>query len=227
MGCTGLFAGGSLVASFYDKTQSGGALGRGRLKILPAAFQQVSVILLHHSANQVNSATESNRLIVRHALRYGVGAGIVCVIWVIVLYLIDNNPYGPKRLLSVFVPPLATLLCQWAVRRSFMPAGPGLRRVLLAGILTTVLAAVTSAAGVYGFARITGQAPIDRHLTEMKALLEASKAEFIKQPGGQEQYDRARKSLAHTPQALASDDFEKKLLFGLLLSFPGGIFFRK
>lgn len=175
----------------------------------------------------MNSATESNRLIVRHALRYGLGAGIVCIIWVIALYLTNDNPYGPKRLLSVFVPPLAALFCQWAVRRSFLPNGPGFQRVLLAGILTTILAAVTSAAGVYGFARATGQAPIDRHLTEMKALLEASKTEFIKQPGGEEQYERARQSLAHTPQALASDDFEKKLLFGLLLSFPGAVFFRK
>ncbi|QIL75516.1 DUF4199 domain-containing protein [Hymenobacter sp. HDW8] len=187
----------------------------------------MSTILLYHLPNQVNSASDPNKLTVRHALRYGIGAGFICVIWVIVLYLTDNNPYGPKRLLSVFVPPLAVLLCQWAVRRSFLPVGPGLRRVLLAGILTTVLSAVTSAAGVYGFARITGQAPIDRHLAEMKTLLEASKAEFVKQPGGQEQYDRARQSLAHTPQALASDDFEKKLLFGLLLSFPGGVFFRK
>jgi hypothetical protein len=102
-----------------------------------------------------------------------------------------------------------------------------LRRVLIAGILTTVLAAVTSAVGVYGFARATGQGPINRHLTEMKTLLEASRAEFIKQPGGEEQYERARQSLAHTPQGLASDDFEKKLLFGLLLSFPGAVFFRK
>ncbi|QNP51019.1 DUF4199 domain-containing protein [Hymenobacter qilianensis] len=183
--------------------------------------------MLHHLSNPVNPATESKRLIVRHALRYGVGAGIICIIWVIVLYLTDNNPYGPKRLLSVFVPPLAALLCQWVVRRSFLPDGPGFRRVLMAGILTTVLAAVTSATGVYGFARATGQAPIDRHLSEMKALLEASKDEFIKQAGGQEQYERAQQSLAHTPQALASDDFEKKLLFGLILSFPGAVFFRK
>lgn len=81
--------------------------------------------------------------------------------------------------------------------------------------------------GVYGFARITGQALIERHLVEMKALLEASKAEFIKQPGGQAQYDLARKNLAQTPQALAAEDFEKKLLLGLLLSLPGGVFFRK
>lgn len=152
---------------------------------------------------------------------------MVCIIWVVALYLTDNNPYGPKRLLSVFIPPLAALLCQWTVRRSFLPAGAGLRRVLLAGIMTTVVAAITSAAGVYGFARITGQAPIDRNLTEMKALLEASRDEFVKQAGGQEQYERARQNLAYTPQALASDDFEKKLLFGLLLSFPGAVFFRK
>lgn len=151
----------------------------------------------------------------------------MCVIWVIALYLTDNNPYGPRRLLSIFVPPLAVLICQWAVRRTFLPEGPGLRRVLMAGLLTAIVASVTSAAGVYGFARATGQEPIERHLVEMRALLAASKAEFIKQPGGQAQYERAWQSLANTPQALATDDFEKKLLFGLLVSLPGGIFFRK
>jgi hypothetical protein len=175
----------------------------------------------------VNPAVSSNRVIVGYALRYGVGAGVLCLVWVIALYISDNNPYGPKRLLSVFVPPLAAVASQWAVRKAFLPAGPGLRRVLITGILTAILAAVTSAIGVYGFARITGQAPIKRHLVEMRALLEASKAEFVKQAGGEAQYERARASLASTPQALAGDDFEKKLIFGLLLSLPGGVFFRK
>lgn len=169
----------------------------------------------------------SNRAVVRTALRYGVGAGVLCFIWVIALYLTNNNPYGPKRLLSVFVPPLAVLLGQWAARRVFLPSVPGLRQALMVGILTAILAAVTSAAGVYGFARATGQALITRHLVETEALLEASKAEFIKQPGGQAQYEQARQNLARTPQALATDDFAKKLLLGLLLSLPGGIFFRK
>lgn len=175
----------------------------------------------------MNSAVSSNRIIVGYALRYGIGAGVLCLAWIIALYISDNNPYGPKRLLSVFVPPLAAVMSQWAVRRVFLPAGPGLRRVLITGVLTAILGAVTSAIGVYGFARITGQAPIDRHLVEMKALLEASRAEFVKQPGGEAQYERARMSLASTPESLASDDFEKKLIFGLLLSLPGGVFFRK
>jgi hypothetical protein len=187
----------------------------------------VCAILLHYFQNKVNPTASSNRIIVSNAIRYGVVAGVICIIWIVALYLTDNNPYGPKRLISVFLPPIAALLSQWAVRRAYIPMGPGLRRVLMVGIFTTILAAVTSAVGVWGFAQATGQEPIERHLAEMKTLLEASKAEFIKQPGGEEQYVRARASLAHTPQALAADDFEKKLLFGLLLSFPGGVFFRK
>ena len=175
----------------------------------------------------MNSATSSNRIIVGYALRYGVGAGVLCIVWVIALYVSDNNPYGPKRLLSVFVPALAAVASQWAVRQAFLPAGPGLRRVILTGVLTAILASVTSALGVYGFAYATGKVPIERHLVEMKALLEASKAEFVKQPGGEAQYEKARASLANTPEALAGDDFEKKLIFGLLLSLPGGVFFRK
>jgi hypothetical protein len=175
----------------------------------------------------VNPAVSSNRVTVGYALRYGVGAGVLCLVWIIALYMADTNPYGPKRLLSIFLPSIAVVVSQWAVRRAFLPSGPGLRRALTVGVLTAILAAVTSAIGVYAFARVTGPAPIDRHLVEMRTLLEASKAEFIKQPGGEAQYERARESLASTPEGLAGDDFEKKLLFGLLLSLPGGVFFRK
>lgn len=175
----------------------------------------------------MDSADLSKRSIVHIALRYGAGAGIVCVLWMLALYISGANPYGPKRLLSVFVPPLAVVGSQWAIKQLFPPTGPGFRRALLVGILTTFLVAMISAVGVYSFAHITGKRPIEQHLVEMRALLTASKAEFIKQPGGQAQYERAWKSLADTPAALAADDFEKKLLFGLLLSLPGGIFFRK
>ncbi|WP_230471376.1 MULTISPECIES: DUF4199 domain-containing protein [Hymenobacter] len=163
----------------------------------------------------------------RTAIQWGVSAGIVCILWVIGLYLTGNNPYGPKRLMTFFIPPLAAILSQGVLRRKFQPEGPGLGRAIGVGLLTTFFIALVSAAGVYGFARITGNAPIQRHLSEMDQLLAASKADFLKQPHGLEQYERTRQGLARTPQGFAADDFKNKILFGLLISVPGGIFFRK
>jgi hypothetical protein len=34
--------------------------------------------------------------VVRTALLYGAGAGVVCIAWIIGLYLSGNNPYGPS-----------------------------------------------------------------------------------------------------------------------------------
>lgn len=94
-------------------------------------------------------------------------------------------------------------------------------------MLTVFLTATVSAAGVYGLARVAGPVAIQRHLAEMEHILEANKAEYLKQVNGKEQYERTRQNLARTPQAFAADDFKNKLLFGLLICIPGGIFFRK
>jgi uncharacterized membrane protein YqaE (UPF0057 family) len=163
----------------------------------------------------------------RTALLYGAGAGAVCVLWITGLYLAGNNPYGPKRLMAIFVPPVAVLLGQWKLRRYFKPEGPGIIKSIGTGLLITFFAAVVSAGGVYLFARLTGPEPIARHLTEMRQLLQNSKPMFLKEKNGRKQYEQTYKNLAFSAQGLAADDYIRKLLLGLLLSIPGGIFLRK
>lgn len=163
----------------------------------------------------------------RTALLYGAGAGALCALWLIGLYLVGNNPYGPKRLMAIFIPPIAVLLGQWKLRQYYKPEGPGILKAIGTGLLTTLIAAVVSAGSVYVFAQVTGPEPIARHVAEMRQLLEAGKPMFLKEKNGRQQYEQTYRGLAQTPQDLAADDYKNKLLFGLLMSIPGGIFLRK
>lgn len=121
----------------------------------------------------------------------------------------------------------AVLLGQWWVRRYFHPDGPGLGRAIGMGILTALVAAVVSATGLYGIAQVAGPNAMQRHLVEMRQLLESNKDAYLQQRDGREQYEQTLQNLASTPQGLAADDLKNKLLFGLLISLPGAIFFRR
>ncbi|TGE27885.1 DUF4199 domain-containing protein [Hymenobacter metallicola] len=162
------------------------------------------------------------------ALRFGVGAGVICTLWLVGLLLTGNDPFGPKRLMVIFLPPIAVLAAQWFLRKQLQPEGPGLKRAIGTGILTAVIAATVSAMGVYGVAQLAGPEQIAKSKAEMLKIAEGSRADYLRQPGGKEQYERTIQGLQSiTAKGLATDDFMKKLLFGLLLSLPGGIFLRK
>ncbi|WP_157807481.1 DUF4199 domain-containing protein [Hymenobacter chitinivorans] len=167
-------------------------------------------------------------MVLRTALRFGVGAGVLCTAWIAGLLLLGNDPFGPKRLMVIFVPPLAVIASQWFLKRYFQPEGPGLKRAIGTGVLTAVIAASLSGLGVYGLAQVAGPEQVEKSKAAMLKIAEGSRADFLRQPGGKEQYERTIQGLrAVNAQGLAADDFMKKLLFGLLLSFPGGIFLRR
>lgn len=175
----------------------------------------------------MESTVSPEKPVLRIALLYGVSAGVLCILWVVGLYFAGNNPYGPKRLMAIFVPPVAALLGQWKLRQYFKPDGPGLLRSIATGLLITLFSSVVSASGVYAFARSTGPEPIARHLKEMRRLLEQAKPMFLKEKSGRQQYEQAYRNLAFSAQDLATDDYVRKFLVGLLISIPGGIFLRK
>jgi len=174
-----------------------------------------------------SSVSTSAHPLFKTAARFGLGAGLLSIGWELGLYLTGNNPYGPKRLLATLFGVGAVLLSQWYVRRYYEAEGIGIGKALGVGVLTVLITALLSSAGIYGLARMAGPEAIQRHLAEMEQLLKANKAEFLKQANGKEQYELTKQNLAQTPQAFAADDFKNKLLFGLLICLPGGIFFRK
>ncbi|GAB3839435.1 hypothetical protein GCM10028821_42570 [Hymenobacter jeollabukensis] len=168
----------------------------------------------------------NNQAVIRTALRVGMVAGIICIAWTVLLYATGQNPFGPKRLMSIFVAPLAAVLAEWQLRKRHRELAT-LGRQLLVGVLTVVLTALLAATGMYGLARMTGPKLIEQNRREMEQVVRAERANFMKEKGGEEQYERTLASIAATPQGLAMDEFSKKLILGLLLAVPGAIFLRR
>ncbi|WP_170865235.1 DUF4199 domain-containing protein [Hymenobacter psychrotolerans] len=164
--------------------------------------------------------------VLRTALLCGTVAGLLCIGWVLFLYLTDNNPYGPKRTLSDFFPPIAAVVSQILLRR-YYAEGPGLGKAVGVGVLVTVLTALLAATGLYLFARTADASLIEQHLVEARQLLENAKSLYMAQTNGRQQFEATLRNLAHTPAAFAQDEFLKKMLLGILISIPGGIFLRK
>ncbi|WP_317128721.1 DUF4199 domain-containing protein [Hymenobacter fodinae] len=164
--------------------------------------------------------------VLRTALLCGVLTGALCLAWVLFLYFTGSNPYGPKRTLSSFFPPIAAVISQILLRRYYIN-GPGLGRSIGVGLATSLIAAGIAAAGLYLFARMAGPELIAQHLTEARQLLIATKELYLKEANGRQQFEATLRNLATTPQGLAQDEFVKKLLLGIVLSIPGGVFLRK
>ncbi|RYU78497.1 DUF4199 domain-containing protein [Hymenobacter persicinus] len=175
----------------------------------------------------MESSISPDKPVLRTALLFGGGAGLLSGLWVLGLYLTDNDPFGPKKIMALFLL-LAVPVGQWSLRRYFRPEGPGLKRAVGVGLLITIFMAVLSAASVYGLARVAGPAQLERSKAEMIKIAEGTKALYLRQKGGKAQYEQTIQGLQQLDeQSLTTDDFIKKFLLGVLLSVPGGIFFRK
>lgn len=168
----------------------------------------------------------NNQAVIRTALRVGVIAGVICIAWIVLLYATGQNPFGPKRLMSFLVSPVAAVVAQWQLRQRHRDVA-NLGRQLLTGLVTVGMTALLAATGMYGVARVAGPSLIEQNRREMEQVVRAERANFMKEKGGKEQYERTLAGIATTPQGLATDEFSKKLLLGLLLTVPGAIFLRR
>jgi hypothetical protein len=171
----------------------------------------------------------NNQAVIRTVLRVGLLAGAVCIAWAVFLYATGQNPFGPKRLMSTFVPPVAVVVGQWQLRKRHREQAT-LGRQALAGLVVAGLTAVVSAAGVYGLARVGGEPLLRRNLAEATRMLEASRKHFNEKQLTKAAYEANKSSLpvaAGTAQGVAMDEFSKKLIAGLLLTLPGAIFLRR
>lgn len=168
----------------------------------------------------------NNQAVLRTALRVGFLAGILCVAWLLMLYVTGQNPFGPKRLMSVLVAPAAAVIAQWQLRKRHRQQA-SLGGQLLTGFTTVLLTGVMSATGMYTLARVAGPELLEKNRREMEQVVRAERANFLKEKNGRAQYERTLAGIASTPQGLATDDFSKKLLLGLLLAVPGAIFLRR
>jgi hypothetical protein len=172
--------------------------------------------------------SSGSEIAVRVALRFGVGVGIVCSLWLLVLQLTGNNPFGPKQLLSQFFVPIAVVASQWTLRRAVKPALPGVGRSLAVGGLTVLLAAVITAGSVWSLAHGVDETVLARNRAETVEIIR------VQQESTPKQRRNAKQEALDLQQAgklsisdMAIGTFTRVLLLGMLVGLPSGIFFRK
>lgn len=171
----------------------------------------------------------SNQAVFRTALRVGLLAGALCVAWVVLLYATGQNPLGPKRLMTILAGPVAAVGAQWLVRKRYRPLA-SMGKQLLVGLLAVGLTAVLTAVGVYSVARVGGEKLLLRNVAEATRIVEASRRQFSEKELSKAAYEANLRSVpvaAGTAQGVASEEFQKKLIAGLLIILPGAIFLRR
>jgi hypothetical protein len=165
-------------------------------------------------------------IMVRLAVQFGVGVGLVCGLWLLGLHLTGNNAFGPKHIIVYFLVPLAVIASQWVLRQRLAPAKPGLGRALAVGVLTAVLAASVAAASVIGVGNTVGKQAMDRNRQEMLVIAKVERAN-IEKLSGKAGYQSQLEHLARvTVQDIALNDF-RSLLLVAIFALPGAVFFRE
>ncbi len=184
-------------------------------------------MLVEPNAPNQNAADPAG-IVLRLALRGGVGVGVVCALWMLGLHLTGNNAFGPKQLLAQLLVPLVAVGNEWWLRRQLAPQKPGLARSLGVGLLTVVIAAVVSASSLVGLAHGAGEPALARNRAEIREIVQAQQRENAKViiPEAQQ---RAQLQQVDdlTVGNLASSNFTQVLLLGLILAVPAGIFLRE
>lgn len=164
----------------------------------------------------------------REGLKYGGACALINFGALLILYFTGTNPFGSNLMLTVITLPVALFLGLYWFKK-FTDPNIGFLKAMSLALMITATAAVLSASLVYGLARLAGKPAIDRHIAEMKAVLEEPTAKKkTLEIAGKENYELALRNLEKiTPMDLAADDFFKKLGIGFLLSIVGATFFRK
>lgn len=167
-------------------------------------------------------------LVTRLGVRFGVGTGLVCALWMTGLQLSGQNGFGPKQILAQLLVPLAAVTSEWWLRRRLRPERPGLGRSLGVGLLTVLLAALVSAGSVAGLAHGVGEPALARNRAEVLEIVQAQQRENAKvvlSPAQRQQQIQNVQNL--TPRGMAMSNFTQVLLLGLVLAVPAGIFLRE
>jgi hypothetical protein len=177
------------------------------------------------SGEEQHSGSE---IAVRLAVRFGVGVGVLCSLWLLILQLTGNNPFGPKQLLSQFFVPIAVVLSQWMLRRTVAPALPGVGRSLAVGGLTVLLAAAITAGSVWSLAHAVDESVLARNRAETVEITRVQQESTPKQRRNTKQEAlELQRAAKLSISDLAIGTFTRVLLLGMIVGLPSGIFFRK
>ena len=164
----------------------------------------------------------------RLALRFGLGAAVACVLWMVGLQLTGSNGFGPKQILAQLLVPLAAVASQWLLRKAAQPHKPGLGASLGVGVGTALLAAAVSAVGVVGLAYGAGEPAVARHRAEVLEIVRAQQRENPKAVVSAAVQRQQVAQVQHlTVGNMATSNFLQVLVLGLVLAVPAGIFLRE
>lgn len=162
----------------------------------------------------------------RVAVQTGLGAGLLCGLWVLGLQLTGNNAFGPKRLIAYFAVPLLVVASQWVLRQALAPLKAGFLRAWAVGTMTAVVAATVTALTVLGVGRLAGSAAMERNRQEMLSIAKVERGN-IEKLSGKAGYERQVAYLARiSSEDIALNDF-RTLLLAAFLALPGAVFFRE
>jgi len=167
-------------------------------------------------------------LITKLALRFGLGAGLVCAVWLLFLQWSGNNPFSPKQIMGLLVVPFVAAGSQWFLRRKMAPLRPGVGRTLAVGGLTVLLAALLAGLSAWGLAKVVGEPTLAQNRRE---LLEITRVQQNLRPKEKRNAAFENQELAQVAAVsgadLAMQTFKLTLILGMMLALPSGIFLRK
>jgi hypothetical protein len=169
-----------------------------------------------------------DQAVFREGLKYGSACALTSFGALLILFFTGTNPFGSNLVLTV-ITLTAAIFFGLSQFKKYTDPQLGFLKALSLALTITATAAILSGSLVYGLARLAGKPALDRHIAEMKAVLQepTAKAKTIG-IAGKANYELALKNLEHiSPWDLAADDFYKKLGIGFLLSIVGATFFRK
>lgn len=180
------------------------------------------------TTNTDEAATSASGLVLRLALRFGVGAGVVCAAWLLFLQWSGNNPFSPKQIMGLLVVPFVAAGSQWFLRYKLSPVRPGVGRALAVGSLTVLIAASIAAASTWGLGYGVGEQELARSRNE---LIEITRVQQKLRPKEKRNVQFERQELRQAAELsimdLARGTFTWTLLLGMLLAVPSGLFLRK
>ncbi|MGI4871855.1 MAG: DUF4199 domain-containing protein [Janthinobacterium lividum] len=164
----------------------------------------------------------------RLAVRFGMGAGVVCAAWIVFLQLSGNNAFGPKQLLGLLAVPFAAVGSQWLLRAATAPARPGIGRTLAVGGLTVLLAATIASASTWALAHAVGTSGLTLARSEMVEIVRVEQAHRDKLKRNPQLEQQEIQQATQLPIGrLAFGTFVYTVMLGMLAAIPAGLFLRK
>jgi hypothetical protein len=169
-----------------------------------------------------------DQAIVRTGIKFGVSCALAGFLVVLVLYFAGLNPYGQLIVWGWIFIPVAIF---WGLNyfKKFNDQQLSFVKALKVGWAIAFYTALCSAMLLYVFSIVAGLEPIQRHIAEMKMLMDASReAAMQTKVMTKETFEQTYSQLDKTtPYMLAFDDFIKKFFVGFLSAIVGAVFFRK